>query len=44
MTREDDGHFESTAKCWIKDNTFVEDNIKSKRSFSCRWKIKRRCA
>ena len=28
MTKEDDEDFESSTKCWIFDNAFVDDDIK----------------
>ena len=31
MTKEDDENFESSTKCWICDNIFVEDDVKEKR-------------
>ena len=27
MTKEDDGNFESSTKCWIFENTFVEGYV-----------------
>ena len=28
MTKEEDDNFESSTKCWICDNTFVEGSVK----------------
>ena len=28
MTKKNDENFESSAKCWISDNSFVEDDVK----------------
>ena len=33
MTKEDDEHFENSAKCWICDNTYVDGDVKARDHF-----------
>ena len=32
ITKEDNGDFENSTKCWICDNSFIDDNDKVKES------------
>ena len=43
MTKKDNEDFESSTKCWICDNDYIDNDVKNTRSLSYHRKIQRFC-